>query len=184
MSLFDGKTRSAGWKTHPDQPRGWSVENGLLVGRSEKSHHLFSEDGEYEDFHLRVECRINQFGNSGIFFRCTPDLSRAGRYPFGYESQILHSHPRPAMPLTGSLFGLATVTNQLVEPEQWFTMEVIAQGQRMVIKVNGTVVTDFTDRAATYSRGHLALQALTEGKEPLHTVVQFRKIEVLKFPGR
>ncbi|MGL4552442.1 MAG: 3-keto-disaccharide hydrolase, partial [Gemmataceae bacterium] len=181
ISLFDGKTLR-GWRTHPDQARGWSVEEGLLTGRSVAAHHLFSEAGDYQDFHLRVEARVNQFGNSGLYFRCTSDLPRSGRYPNGYEAQILHSHPRAGVSLTGGLHAIANVTKPLVEPDQWFTMEVIAQGQRTVIKVNGAVTTDFADRAGTFSRGHLALQALSEGNPPMNTVVQFRKVEVRKFP--
>src|SRR5215813_6790814 len=49
---YNGKDLS-GWKTHPDQPGGWSVEDGLLTGRSTSRNHLFSEAGDYTNFHLR-----------------------------------------------------------------------------------------------------------------------------------
>jgi hypothetical protein len=54
VPLFNGKDLT-GWKTHPDQPGGWTVEGGYLVGRSRNrsaAHHLFSEGGDYENFHL------------------------------------------------------------------------------------------------------------------------------------
>src|SRR5919204_474003 len=57
VPLFNGKDLT-GWKTHPDQPGDWRVENGVLIGRGPLSH-LFSERGDYENFHLRVEAKIN-----------------------------------------------------------------------------------------------------------------------------
>ena len=61
--LFNGKDLS-GWKIHPDQPGDWQVKNGLLVGSGPRPSHLFSERGDYTKFHLRVEAKLNQDGNS------------------------------------------------------------------------------------------------------------------------
>src|SRR5437764_1205405 len=39
----------------------WRAEDGLLIG-SGPSSHLFSERGDYENFHFRVEAMINDHG--------------------------------------------------------------------------------------------------------------------------
>ncbi|MFO0905525.1 MAG: SUMF1/EgtB/PvdO family nonheme iron enzyme [Pirellulales bacterium] len=57
VQLFDGKSL-AGWKTPPKQPGDWSVQDGLLTGKGPLSL-LFTERGDFEDFHGRAEVRIN-----------------------------------------------------------------------------------------------------------------------------
>ena len=67
ISLFNGKDLT-GWKVYPDGTGKWKVEDGVLVGRGPASH-LFSERGDYKNFHFRVEAKINDKGNSGQYFR-------------------------------------------------------------------------------------------------------------------
>jgi eukaryotic-like serine/threonine-protein kinase len=183
VSLFNGKDLT-GWKTHPSQPGGWSVEDGLLVGRSATANHLFSQRGDYENLHLRAEARINKYGNSGIYFRSNFAVSRGGKYPNAYEAQILHSYlARTDAALTGSLLPLANVVKPLVEPDDWFTLEVLANGNRLLVKVNGQVTADVVDQANTYRKGHLALQAMSDKITNVTTVVQFRSIEIKELPS-
>ena len=59
------------------------------------------------------------------------------------------------------------------KPDEWFTQEVIAEGNHITIKVNGKVTVDWRDPENRYTRGHFALQQHHPG-----TVVKFRKIEV------
>src|SRR5262245_10472324 len=47
VQLFNGKDLT-GWKTHPDSPGKWRVEDGILIG-SGKASHLFSERGDYQE---------------------------------------------------------------------------------------------------------------------------------------
>src|SRR5579884_1041791 len=150
--LFNGKDL-AGWKTHKDQPGDWKVEDGVLVGRApQEPSHLFTERGDFEDFHFRVEAMINAKGDSGQFFRCeyglgsTPSGSNGARSPMGYEANIgsLNEYK------TGSLWGGVSwppvgPTESLIEPDKWFTQEVIAQGNHIIIKVNGTTTVDTVD---------------------------------------
>ena len=67
-----------------------------------------------------------------------------------------------------------------VKPEEWFTLEVIASGTRVVIKVNGEIETDFETAVSSqqYRRGHLVLQAISDFAAKRPTVVHFRKIEI------
>jgi hypothetical protein len=169
VQLFNGKDLS-GWKTHPDDKAKWAVEDGLLVGRGLKGH-LFSERGDYENFVYRVEAMINNHGNSGQYFRTAYGKS----FPKGYEAQINSTHGDPVR--TGSLYNFVKVLDQLHKPDEWFTQEVTAIGNHIVIKVNGKTTVDFVDPKNTYTKGHFALQQHDPG-----TVVKFRKIEVKELP--
>jgi hypothetical protein len=86
ISLFNG-VNLAGWTIRSTRPNNndWRVVDGILVGRGEQGEsYLYHDRSDWKDFELLVECRINDRGNSGIFFRCP--LSNT--LPPGYEAHI------------------------------------------------------------------------------------------------
>jgi serine/threonine protein kinase len=169
--LFNGKDLT-GWTHAPGAPATWSVnKSGHLTGRGQHTY-LYSER-EFADFHARVEARINDGGNSGFYFR-VPSI--ADQDPAGYEAQIAIGNGDPRFK-TGSLYNFAQVPDDLVKPGEWFLLEVIARGQRIIIKLNGQVTVNYLDDKATYKRGRLALQQLTP-----QTAVEFKRVEIVELP--
>jgi WD40 repeat protein len=177
VQLFNGKNLS-GWKLHPGDRGDWRVEDGLLVGRAVKGpSHLFSVRDDYENFHFRVEAKINKKGDSGQVFRCEYGLTPE-TMTWGYEANIGGLNEFK----TGSLWGIdwppVGPTEELIAPDTWFVQEVIARGNHIILKVNGKTTVDIVDPRTRYSRGHLALQAWALG-----TVVCFKKIEIKELPS-
>jgi hypothetical protein len=170
VSLFNGKDLT-GWKVYPSGTGDWKVENGLLIGRG-LFDHLFTERGDYENFHFRVEARINDGGESGQLFRA----NFVPGFPKGFKAQINSTGLDEQK--TGSLYYLVPVKEMLVPPGTWFTQEVIADGNHIVIKVNGKTTVDYFDSVWSHRSGHLALQQRHGG-----TVVEFRKVEVQELPS-
>jgi hypothetical protein len=168
--LFNGKDLS-GWKTFPGQPNNWRIEGGRLIGGGPWSY-LYTERGDYKDFHLVVEAKIKDDGNSGLIFRVpfTKEFVRA------YEAEI-NSTDHADGQRTGSLRHLAPVNEVLVPPDTWFTYEVIAQDNHIRLKVNGKTTADYVDRKSSYVQGHIALQQLRVG-----SIVEFRKVEIKELP--
>ena len=167
VPLFNGKDLT-GFKTHPDDKARWEVKDGLIVGTGGVGH-LYSERGDYENFHYRVEAKINDMGNSGQYFR-----TQFGKgFPKGYEAQINSTHRDPIK--TGSLYGFPErlVKDQLVKPDEFFTYEVIARGNHITIKVNGKETVNFEDAKGTYKKGHFAFQQHHDG-----SVVKIKSVEV------
>ena len=173
LTGYDGETKD-GKTVHL-----WRVENGLLIG-SGPSTHLFSEKGDYDNFHFRVEAKINDKGNSGQYFR----TAFGPGFPKGYEAQINATHGDKIR--TGSLypsFGklseedrkkILVMNDAPNKPDEFFTQEVIADVPHFQILVNGKKTVDWTDPKNTYTKGHFALQGHDPG-----TVVTFRKIEYM-----
>jgi hypothetical protein len=180
VQLFNGKDLK-GWKTHPKSPGMWRVEEGAIVSGGKDVSHLFSERDDYENFHYRIEAKINDKGNSGQYFRA----KFAPGYPPGYEAQINSNFP-PDPQRTGSLYNLAKVTEMLVPPDTWFTQEVIANGNHIQIILNGKKVVDYQDPKNRFTRGHFALQQhgayRDKSGKVYETVLHVRKIEVKKLP--
>jgi formylglycine-generating enzyme required for sulfatase activity len=54
--LFNGRDLT-GWKTLAELPGQWEVKDGLLIG-SAKPSYLFSERGDFANFHLRAEIKV------------------------------------------------------------------------------------------------------------------------------
>jgi 3-keto-disaccharide hydrolase len=184
VQLFNGRNLS-GWKTHPgDTETKWEVKDGAIVGTG-KAGHLYSERDDYENFVYRMEAKINDHGNSGQYFRA----KFAKGFPPGYEAQINSTHRDPIK--TGSLYpgfnrrltdaqkAKIIVTDMLVKPDEWFTQEVTADGNHIIIKVDGKQTVDFVDENNTYTKGHFAIQQHDPG-----TVITVRKVEVKELPSR
>jgi hypothetical protein len=155
----------------------WEVVDGAIVGSGQASM-LYSSKGDYRNFRFRAEIKINDHGNSGLYFRCPV---ADGDFSKGYEAQIDSTHRDPIR--TGSLYGFLHIYKQLVPPDSWFTyeLEVVDKNWRgMVIphikvSVNGELLYEFMDRTKAWDKGYFAFQQHDPGSQ-----VQIRKIEVME----
>jgi hypothetical protein len=164
VQLFNGKDMT-GWKMHPDaKDSKWEVVDGALTASGNKASHLFSDRGDYTDFVYRMEAKINDKGNSGQYFRAKFQPG----FPQGYEAQINFGHSDKIR--TGSLYPAFNrrlpkeqrdkiiVLKNMHKADEWFTQEVTAIGNHIVIKVDGVTAVDFVDENKTYMKGHFAIQ--------------------------
>ncbi|MAT14694.1 MAG: hypothetical protein CMJ46_05415 [Planctomyces sp.] len=178
VQLFNGKTLD-GWETHESQPGDWFVSsNGTLTGTWRGPSYLYSQK-TYSCFHLRLEAKINEKGNSGVYFRSSFGPERpadAPITPWGNEAQIYAgSGPHP---VTGTLHipdenDQVRTTRKTTYPDQWFEMEVFAHGRHIQVTVDGEIVADYIYPDDDQQAGRIALQVANED-----TVVEFRKIEI------
>jgi serine/threonine protein kinase/Leucine-rich repeat (LRR) protein len=164
--LFNGRDLT-GWSTAGEGSGTWVVVDGVLSTDTPGEHYLLTERDDFADFHLRVEAKVDDGGNGGVLFRCQKNFRSVWRS--AYEAQINSTQSDPQK--TGSLQGLAPVTDRLVPPNTWFTLEVIAEGKRLQILVDGKQVVDYTDPGPKWQRGAIVLQEYAK-----HT--HFRKIDI------
>jgi hypothetical protein len=169
VSLFDGKTLS-GWTAADGTPGKWVVEDGAITCTGPASH-LFSPRADYKNFRYKVELKINEGGNSGQYFR----TAKGPGFPKGYEAQVNSSHRDPVR--TGSLYNHVPVKEVLVPPDTWFTQEIEAVGNHIIIKVNGKTTVDYVDKKNSFTEGHFAFQH----HDPTCNV-RIRKVEVKELP--
>jgi hypothetical protein len=167
FDLFDGNTLS-GW-TAPNAGH-WEMKDGVLTGQGPTSH-LFSPL-VYTNLEFRAQVKLNHSGNSGMYIRAA--LGKG--WPHGYEAQVENTSPDPQR--TGSLYNFHKVGEQLIQDDTWWYQHVIAIGNRIIIKVNDKIVTDFIDEKNTYVSGHLAFQQHNDG-----SIVQFRHAIAKRLPN-
>ena len=77
VSLFDGSTLS-GWTKAGKETSKWEVVDGAIVGTGDSSM-LYSPKGDYQNFKFRAEVKINDHGNSGLYFRCRSPTAISAR---------------------------------------------------------------------------------------------------------
>jgi len=177
VSLFDGKTLE-GWEKIGKDTSKWEVKEGALAGSGEASM-LVNTTGPYKNFRYRAEVKINDKGNSGLYFRTT----RKPGFTDGYEAQIDSTHTDPIR--TGSLYGMCHVYQQHVKPDTWFVYELevrddVWRGKavtRIKITLDGNELFEYLDFAQTFKEGHFAFQQHDPG-----SYVFIRKVEVMELP--
>ncbi|OYP32980.1 DUF1080 domain-containing protein [Rhodopirellula sp. MGV] len=174
VSLFDGKTLD-GWQKVGGDDSHWDVKDGAIQGTGNPSM-LVTTSGPYKNFRYRAEVKINDGGNSGLYFRTSPKPG----FLDGYEAQIDSTHTDPIR--TGSIYGMCHVYKQVSKPDTWFTYELevrddVWRGREMTrikVTIDGDELFEYLDFDKTFKKGHFAFQQHDPG-----SVVEIRKVEVM-----
>ncbi len=181
VSLFDGKTLK-GWKKAEENPDSWKVHDGTLMCDGARCHLFYTGDAApFKNFHFKAEVMTTKGSNAGIYFHTR--YQREGWPKYGYECQVNVSHQDPKK--TSSLYGVENIADPGVKDDQWYTQEIIVQGKRIQLIVNGKTMVDYSepDNQQAFSKdferrlgeGTFALQA----HDP-KSVVYFRNLRVKK----
>lgn len=152
--LFDGTTTD-GWRGYnrdsfPDD--GWIVENGMLSVVLGGGGGDIITTRAYGDFILRLEWRVEEGGNSGIFYHALEQPGEA-IYWSAPEIQVLdnENHPDANMGINGnrqasSLYDLIPAVPQNANPfGEWNEIQVVVEddGAHVEHWMNGVKVVEY-----------------------------------------
>ncbi len=135
-------------------PAKFEAMNGVL--RGDGAGHLATRE-KYRDFVLQLYVRGPRHHNGGILIR---SLGRGLSDPRHYEIQI-HNVEEAHYP-TGSLYHHKRSIYPRIDDDQWFLMQVVAQGRKCLVRVNGEDVMEY-DQLENLEEGHIELQAHQPG---------------------
>jgi hypothetical protein len=170
--LLDGKSL-AGWvvKGEPGKaaPEGeWTVKDGVLTATP--GHSWLSTEKTYGDFVLRLEWRVPENGNSGVFVR-VPDLQPSQQpYVEGIEIQVLddagpeYKGKLKPWQYAGSIYGAVAAENSSYKGQgEWNSLEITCRGPSIEVTMNGNkVAVADADKVETLAkrprRGYIGLQ--------------------------
>ena len=185
ISLFNGRDLT-GWKAFVDPNKKvkpeeiWSIEDDVIRCRGQVNGYLLSED-EYDNYILRLQWKWGEKpGNSGVFVHV---VGEDKIWPKGIEAQLMHGRAGDFWLVDGAKLTIDETrrdpnterhffrTQEDVEKPvgEWNQYEILCQGNKVVLKVNGHEVNMGTDSELT--RGRILLQS--EGAE-----IFFRNIEL------
>ncbi len=184
ISLFDGKSLTD-WKVG-DNASTFTVDSGMIIAHGNVAHLFYNgsvQNHDFKNFHFKAEVKTTPGSNSGIYFHTT--YQEAGWPAKGYEVQVNNSHTDWRR--TGGLYAVQDVKEQLVKDNVWFTEEIIVQGKKVTIKVNGKTTVEYTEpdnvqrpndmKGRVLSNGTFALQ----GHDP-NSKVYYKNIQVKVLP--
>jgi hypothetical protein len=192
VAIFDGKTLE-GWKSN-ETAVGWKVENGNIVGFGGRNH-LYYMTEQYKNFELKIDVKINNDGNSGVYVKS--QWQDAAWPTTGFELQVNSSHGDPQK--TGTLYNIVKISEAPHKDDEWFTYHIICRGNELTCRVNDKTLYTYVDQGAGRPQGqggqqgtpppiternkrisqtgHVALQQHHQG-----SVVEFKNIFVKKLP--
>jgi hypothetical protein len=156
--LFDGSSTS-GWRNYnkPAFPtQGWEITEGTLhclgsgMGEAGGGGGDIIYDKKYSNFHLKLEWKISEGGNSGIFI-LAQELPNEPIYKSSPEMQILDNERHPDAKLgtdgnrmAGSLYDLIPAKPQNTKPAgQWNHIHILVYQGTVVFSSNGKNVVEF-----------------------------------------
>ena len=155
ISLFDGKTLD-GWHGYGkgDLNGRWKIYDSTLildttVKLNGPTGNLISND-EYDNFHLKLDWKISEKGNSGILFYVHEDTAQFKEpYFTGPEMQIVDNEGHPDGKLikhqAGDLYDLISCSTKTVKPVgEWNHAEIISNNGKLDLMLNGTNVVSTT----------------------------------------
>ena len=142
VSLFNGMNLD-GWQGNKTD---YFAENGELVVQPARGGHgnLFTEK-EYSDFIFRFEFQLTPGANNGLGIRAPLEGDAAYQ---GIELQILDNTAPIYANLKeyqyhGSVYGVIPAKRGYLKPVgEWNEQEVVVQGSKIKITLNGTVILD------------------------------------------
>jgi hypothetical protein len=181
--LFDGRSLG-GWTRFGGNDATWSVADGLLVCSGVGGGWL-GTDRDHASFVLRLEFRMTEGSNSGVYLRAPADRSHISRT--GLEIQLLdelapkHAHIQPWQ-RTGAVYHVAApLPGHQKPPGEWNAMEIKLDGPRAAIVLNGTtIVEDRLDRHPELEAEHPGLKRTTGriGLQCHNGRVEFRNLRI------
>jgi hypothetical protein len=160
-------------------PGRFIVTNGVATGEGGMGLWWYA-GRQFTNFVLRGEFVQEQaIADSGVFLRF-PD---PGQDPWvavkkGHEMEIGDPNPTDPTWRTGSIYPFAASVKANTKPVgQWNTFEITCNGQEYTVRINGEVVTRWTDSKARTSHGFIGLQNYNDKK-----TVRYRNLRIQELP--
>ena len=160
-TLFDGRNLDA---FNPVGTANWKIADGAVQADSGTGFLVTKQP--YGDFEIKADIWVDEKANSGIFIRCA-DPAKIGADSC-YEVNVFDTRPDPAY-ATGAIVDVAKVTTPMKAGGKWNTLEVRAEGPRLMVTFNGIRTVDVQD--AKHARGAIGLQYGAG-------VVKFRNVQI------
>ncbi|MDF1572645.1 MAG: DUF1080 domain-containing protein [Bacteroidales bacterium] len=157
--LFDGMD-TEGWRGYNMEviPGAWEVVDGTLYCEGSGRGEAGAEDGgdiiydkKFSNFHLKLEWKISEGGNSGIFYLGQESPEYETIWRTAPEMQVLDNERHPDAMLgengnrkAGSLYDLIPADPQNAKPAgEWNSAEIICYKGTVVHKQNGATVLEY-----------------------------------------
>jgi type 1 glutamine amidotransferase len=143
---------------------------------------LWYSQKQFTNYSLKLDWKLAGDDNSGVFIGFPPSTDPWSAVNNGYEVQI--DATDAADRTTGAVYtfksaDLAARDAALNPPGEWNTYELLVEGERLQVFLNGTKINDFTNTDPVRSlAGHIGLQNHGDGDD-----AAFRNVRIKELGG-
>ena len=189
ISMFNG-TDLTGWKANTENPDSFKVVDGVLVIDGPRCHLFWvgdpddPTDEQFTNFHWHAKVKTLPQANSGLYFHTK--YQDAGWPAAGYECQVNQTHKDRKK--TGGLYAVADVLDESpVKDGEWYDYDIIVDGPRIVLKINGEVTTDWEEPTVWITPKGMEGRKLSSGTFAIQahdpkSVVHYKDLRVKRLP--
>lgn len=175
--MFNGKDFTD-WKMDKWNTDCFKIEDSSVKCYGKAAMLYYTKKTDYKNFHFVATVMTKKGANSGIFFH-TKYQDKG--WPVGHEAQVNCTQSDPVK--TGSVYIVQKYLKQAHKDDEWFKYEIIVEGQRVITKVNGKVIADYTettnDGRRKLSSGTFGLQSHDPG-----SVVFYKNLKVKELAAK
>jgi Domain of Unknown Function (DUF1080) len=159
-------------------PGGFAVTHGVATGEGGMGLWWYS-GRQFTNFVLRGEFLQGQeLSDSGVFLRFPDpgdDVWSAVKH--GHEMEIGDPNPGNPYAPTGSIYPFASsIANASRPVGEWNQYEIVASGHNYSVRLNGRLVTTWTDTTGRTLGGFIGLQNYKDGKTVRHRNLRVKEI--------
>jgi serine/threonine protein kinase len=158
---FDDGQMPVDWNAPPS----WRVQDGALCGNSHFFTGATKGDG-WKDYVAKFRLRLDS-GTIHLNLRQTNVPGGFNRYFFSVDQAGFNLHKQTGETFNDSLKGLSVP----FPSNQWADINLVAQGNRVLMLVNGVIVIDFTDENNPHGAGTFALETLESSTACVDNIV-------------
>ncbi|GAB2845846.1 ThuA domain-containing protein [Lentzea nigeriaca] len=175
-TLFDGST--TGWSQAG--PGGFTNSDATLTSSGGMGLYWYSAK-QFTSYSLKLDWKMAGDDNSGVFLGFPPSNDPWSAVRNGYEVQIDATDTPDGT--TGAVYRVQAANSArdaaLNPPGEWNDFELLVEGERLRVYLNGVLVNDFTNTDPARSlAGHIGLQNHGSSDN-----VSFRNIRVKELGG-
>ncbi|MDX3778227.1 ThuA domain-containing protein [Streptomyces europaeiscabiei] len=176
-ALYNGST--TGWSQAG--PGGFTNSDATLASYGGLGMLWYSAQ-EFTDYSLKLDWKMPGDDNSGVIVGFPPSSDPSSALNNGYEVQIDATDAPDRT--TGSIYAVkapdtAARDAALNPPGEWNTFELLVEGERLQVWLNGVKINDFTNTDPARSlAGHVGIQNHGTGDD-----VSFRNVRIKELGG-
>jgi serine/threonine protein kinase len=144
---------------------GWSIKDGILCGNG----HSFASaaNGDvWKDYAVKFRMRLDS-GTINLNLRQRPDSGELDRYFITVEKAGLNLNKQTAKTFQNNLATL----DYFFPVGTWMDVTMVAQGNRVMILVNGVIVVDYTDSLSPFGTGTFTLETIENSAACVDSIV-------------
>lgn len=179
-SLFNGRDLDGWSSADGKEATCWKVVDGCLMCTGKRGPWLRSRE-EFGDFNLRLEYKLQEGGNSGVYIRVPKDGNHHG-VGAGIEVQLLDDRAKKHAKIQpdqhcGSLYAIVPASKHVGKPAgEWNTLEIDCRGKRYRVRHNGETIVDADDAKCAELQGRRTSGFL--GLQNHNSQVWFRNLRI------